>query len=64
MSFRCRYFESLAYRDLIYKWWDNDKRVHWKTCPKPTMKDSMYNMNYWYGMDEATRMDLFDNKGY
>jgi glycine amidinotransferase len=48
MSHRSRYFESYAYRDIIMDFWKRDKRVLWKSAPKPTMADSMFNKDYFY----------------
>ncbi|RWS30463.1 glycine amidinotransferase-like protein [Leptotrombidium deliense] len=43
---RHRYFESSYYRDIIYKFYNADKRVHWKTGPQPTCADSMFRYYY------------------
>lgn len=50
MSFRARYFDNYQYRDIVYDLWKNDKRVTWKSAPKPTMSDSMYHPEFFkYG---------------
>ena len=47
MSRRSRYFESLAYRSLAQKLWEQDKRVTWTIAPKPSMSDEMYRSEFW-----------------
>jgi hypothetical protein len=46
MSFRARYFDNYWLRDIVYDLWNNDSRVKWVAAPKPTMSDSMYNMEF------------------
>ncbi|RWS31708.1 glycine amidinotransferase-like protein [Leptotrombidium deliense] len=43
---KTRYFESNFYRDIIYKYYNADKRVHWKTAPQPSCGDSMFRYYY------------------
>jgi glycine amidinotransferase len=47
MSRRARYFEYLAYRDLVYGYWDADPRMTWTVAPKPSMADGMYRKDFW-----------------
>lgn len=47
MSRRARYFEHLAYRDLIRSYWLADKDMLWTVAPKPSMADSMYRQVFW-----------------
>ena len=47
MSRRARYFEFLAYRDLVYRYWNSDDRVRWTTAPRPSMRDEMYREEFW-----------------
>jgi len=46
MSRRDRYFEIFACRDIINDLFNKDKNMKWKTSPKPTMKDEMYNEQF------------------
>lgn len=48
MSRRDRYFESMACRDIVLDLTQRDDRMLWKTAPKPTMRDEMYNEAWWY----------------
>jgi glycine amidinotransferase len=47
MSRRARYFEFLAYRNLVQSYWENDPGMTWTIAPKPSMADSMYRENFW-----------------
>jgi glycine amidinotransferase len=62
-SSRVRYFESCYYRPLINKFWESDKRIHWKTAPQPTCGDSMYELGYWK-QDHDVIDARFANSGY
>jgi len=56
MSKRGRFFEYLAYKDIMYTLWDFDNSMRWKAAPKPSMNSSMYWENYW------SKFDGFDTK--
>jgi glycine amidinotransferase len=56
MSKRGRLFEYLPYRDIMYKLWDTDNSMQWKTAPKPSMSSDMYWEGYW------SKFDAFDTK--
>ena len=47
MSFRCRYYDVYWLRDIVYDLWTRDDRVRWLAGPKPSMKDDMYNLNFY-----------------
>jgi len=47
MSRRARYFEYLAYRDLVYQYWNSDQQMEWTVAPKPSMSDGMYRAEFW-----------------
>lgn len=47
MSRRARYFEYLAYRDLVSAYWRADPAMTWTVAPKPTMADRMYDEEFW-----------------
>jgi glycine amidinotransferase len=64
MSHRSRYFESYSYRDIIYQLYNNDKRVLWKTAPKPSMKNNMFDLNVWHGLEEEEIANVFNNEGW
>jgi glycine amidinotransferase len=57
MSKRYRFFEYLAYRNVVHKLWEADKDFKWKAAPKPSMNDDMYWEGYWKkfdGIDEKS----------
>ena len=35
MSYRCRWFEYLAYRPLLEKYYDEDPTMRWESAPNP-----------------------------
>jgi glycine amidinotransferase len=47
MSRRARFFEYMAYRELVYRYWNNDASMVWTVAPKPSMRDSMYRQEFW-----------------
>lgn len=47
MSRRDRYFEVMAFRDIITDLYRQDKNMLWKASPKPTMRDEMYCEEWW-----------------
>jgi glycine amidinotransferase len=46
MSYRCRWFEYLAYRPLLNQWFDEDKGFVWSAAPKPRLTDEDYRLDY------------------
>lgn len=42
MSWRCRYFESYAYRNIMTKYYESDPRVRWSCAPKPVLSDASF----------------------
>ncbi len=51
MSFRCRYFEYLAYHSLMQKYFDEDPGFRWEQAPRPRLGDQSYQDGYF---DEIT----------
>lgn len=51
MSFRCRYFEYLAYHDLMQRYFDEDPLFRWEQAPRPRLTDDLYQQGYF---DEIT----------
>lgn len=47
MSFRCRYWEYLAYRPLLSKYFDEDQEFLWTQAPRPRLTDRSYKHNYY-----------------
>ena len=46
MSYRCRWFEYLAYRPLLEKYYDEDPNMRWEASPKPRLTQSSYKKDY------------------
>ncbi len=46
MSYRCRWFEYLAYRPLLEKYYEEDPNMRWEAAPKPRLTASTYKSNY------------------
>ena len=51
MSFRCRFWEYLAYQPLMQKYFDEDPDFRWEQAPRPRLTTSSYQANYF---DEIT----------
>ena len=51
MSFRCRYWEYLAYHDLMQRYFDEDPGVRWEQAPRPRLTPDAYQAGYF---DEIT----------
>lgn len=47
MSRRARYFEYLAYRELVHGYWRDDENVLWTAAPKSSMSDAMFRDDFW-----------------
>lgn len=46
MSYRCRWFEYLCYRDLLNRYFDEDPGFRFEAAPKPRLTDASYKMDY------------------
>ena len=63
MSYRCRWFEYLAYRPLLEKYYKEDKNMRWESAPKPRLTDSSYKSNYLPdGITEEERYKKIKNR--
>ena len=51
MSFRCRFWEYLAYHSLMQKYFDEDPEFRWEQAPRPRLTDEAYKPGYF---DEIT----------
>ena len=54
MSFRCRYWEYLAYHDLMQRYFDEDPEFRWEQAPRPRLTPDAYQVGYF---DEITLED-------
>ncbi|MCH9674422.1 MAG: serine/threonine protein kinase, partial [Gammaproteobacteria bacterium] len=46
MSFRCRYWEYLAYHPLMQRYFDEDPKFRWEQAPRPRLTDEAYRAGY------------------
>ncbi len=46
MSYRCRWFEYLAYRPLLEAYFEDDPGMRWEAAPKPRLTDKDYRADY------------------
>jgi glycine amidinotransferase len=46
MSYRCRWFEYLAYRPLLKNYFEKDPGMRWEAAPKPRLTDEDYRPDY------------------
>ena len=51
MSFRCRFWEYLAYHSLMQKYFDEEPKFRWEQAPRPRLTDAAYKPGYF---DEIT----------
>ncbi len=47
MSFRCRYWEYLAFRPLLSQYFNEDPEFLWTQAPRPRLTDKSYKHNYY-----------------
>lgn len=47
MSFRCRFWEYLAYSPLLSEYFNNDPEFLWTQAPRPRLTDKSYKHNYY-----------------
>ena len=51
MSFRCRFWEYLAYHGLMQRYFDEDPDFRWEQAPRPRLTEDSYQQGYF---DEIT----------
>jgi len=51
-SWRCRYWETMCYRDLLQGYWSADRQMKWMAAPRPLLVDESYNKWWALGTDE------------
>lgn len=58
MSYRCRWFEYLAYRPLLEAYFEADNQFHHVAAPKPRLTDRSYRAGYFADtIDIETRLE-------
>jgi glycine amidinotransferase len=51
MSCRSRWFEFLAYRPLLERYFQEDPHFRWEAAPKPRLTERTYKKDYWKTFD-------------
>jgi len=46
MCYRSRWYEYRVYRDILWKYWLQDKDMKWEAAPKPRLTDSSFKLDY------------------
>ena len=65
MSYRCRWFEYLAYRPLIERYYNEDTNMRWEAAPKPRLTNNSYKKNYLYnGITDEERHKKIQNRDF
>lgn len=63
MSYRCRWFEYLAYRPLLQRYHDDDPQMRHEAAPKPRLTDAAYHADYLADtIGEAKRLEWTADK--
>lgn len=55
MMMRCRFWEYLAYHNLMQQYFDEDPNFRWEQAPRPRLTDDSYQLDYFDGI---TKKDL------
>lgn len=64
MSWRSRFFEYSAYRNIIHKCLDDDPYCKWTAAPKPMLKDNAYRANYPMDYQSEERISAIKRKEF
>lgn len=68
MSWRSRFFEYRAYRELLNEYFERDPNFVWTAAPKPTMNDDLFRLDFpheAFGEDADTcRAELAERRVY
>ncbi|MBO67205.1 MAG: serine/threonine protein kinase [Acidiferrobacteraceae bacterium] len=57
MSFRCRYWEYLAYHTLMQQYFDDDPEFRWEQAPRPRLTDRSYKAGYFDDITIEERLE-------
>ncbi len=61
MSFRCRFWEYLAYHSLMQKYFDEDTEFRWEQAPRPRLADEAYKAGYFEEITIEERLERTAN---
>lgn len=57
MSFRCRFWEYLAYHDLMQQYFDEDPLFRWEQAPRPRLTNAAYRQDYFDNISLEKRLE-------
>ncbi len=65
MSYRCRFFEYLAYRPLLARYFEEDPGFRHTAAPKPRLTEASYRAEYLAGgLDTHRRLELVGERRF
>lgn len=64
MSFRCRFFEYIAYHSLMLKYFDEDPNFKWEQAPRPRLSEDTYKAGYYDNYNLEEQILRTKNKDY
>lgn len=53
MSVRARWFEYIAYRDILESYFNEDKDFLWNSAPKPRLSDDTFEKDFWHNYNNV-----------
>ena len=60
MCYRSRWFEFIAYRPFLQRYFKEDPNFRWESAPKPRLTEKSYNTNFWKewnALDEEEQLE-------
>ena len=57
MSFRCRFWEYIAYEPLMQRYFDEDPNFKWEQAPRPRLTNESYKPGYFDGITIDKRLE-------
>lgn len=65
MSYRCRWFDYLCYRDLLNSYFDSDSDMQMEAAPKPRLTEESYKSDYKErASTEQKQLELVNNRDF
>lgn len=65
MSYRCRWFDYLCYRDLLNSYFDSDPNMQMEAAPKPRLTKESYKSDYKErASTEQKQLELVNNRDF
>ena len=60
MSYRSRWFETLAYRPLLESYFREDSNFKWEAAPKPRLTEASYKDGWWETWDSLSEDEQWE----